>query len=276
MFTFYADDSGTSPDQPVAIATALIVPNAQIPRLENEWATLKEKEGFSFFHTSEFVHRNPKSEFAGWAKEKQEAVLRRVRQISRKYGLVSFSCAVNKKDYNEVVPNEMKRLTGKHHYTWCLGMVIAAADRWRNRSATIPPFKYVFASMGGSKDKAQQDVEAAMLYCELVAEAAGRSGDYSDYSFRPSKESAALQCVDPIGWTCYNYSLWILSGKPKHDYVDPAWIDYQGPRGPDGWLKAFTMTRKALEKFVAEDLADGRSMARFKDWEERGLLPGKR
>jgi hypothetical protein len=77
MFTFYADDSGTSPDQPVAIATVLIVPNAQIPRLENEWTTLKEKEGFSFFHTSEFVHRNPKSEFADWAKEKQEGVLRR-------------------------------------------------------------------------------------------------------------------------------------------------------------------------------------------------------
>src|ERR1700678_2881378 len=99
MFTFYADDSGTSPDQPVAIATALIVPNAQIPRLENEWTTLKEKEGFSFFHTSEFVHRNPKSEFADWAKEKQEGVLRRVWQISKKYGLIAFLCAVNKKKH---------------------------------------------------------------------------------------------------------------------------------------------------------------------------------
>ena len=36
-----------------------------------------------------------------------------------------------------------------------------------------------------------------------------------------------------------------------------AWIDCEGRRGPDGWLKAFTMTRKGLGEFVAKDLADG-------------------
>jgi hypothetical protein len=109
MFTLYIDDSGTSPSQPVAIATALIIPRIQIVRLEKEWDKFRSKENFECFHTSEFYFRNPKSEFASWDDNKQERVFRRVRQISKKYGVRAISIAVNKKDYDEVVPAEMRK-----------------------------------------------------------------------------------------------------------------------------------------------------------------------
>ncbi len=48
FFSMYLDDSGTTPDQKVAVASALIVPAAQIRRLENEWNNLKKKEEFSY------------------------------------------------------------------------------------------------------------------------------------------------------------------------------------------------------------------------------------
>jgi len=39
MFTVYVDDSGTDPNQAVAIASAWVIPGPQIIRLESEWDT---------------------------------------------------------------------------------------------------------------------------------------------------------------------------------------------------------------------------------------------
>jgi hypothetical protein len=98
MLTVFVDDSGTSPSQHVAIATGLLIPALDILRLEREWDTFKRKEEFSDFHTSEFVARNHKSEFAGWDDDKQKRVFARVRQIAKKYGVAAGSIAVNKQD----------------------------------------------------------------------------------------------------------------------------------------------------------------------------------
>ncbi len=85
MFTAYIDDSGTDPAQRVANATALIVPASRIVEFQHEWDKLKKREGFTEFHTSEFVAKNPKSDFANWSRVKQARVFRRVRQICMKY-----------------------------------------------------------------------------------------------------------------------------------------------------------------------------------------------
>src|ERR1700730_2017872 len=128
MFSLYIDDSGTSPSKPIAIATALIIPAQQIIRLENEWNALRKKYGFTEFHTSEFVARNSKSEFANWDEQKQERLFSRVRQISKKYGVRAVSIAVNKKDYDEVVPQSYRSYIGKEHYTWAIRQLIANLD----------------------------------------------------------------------------------------------------------------------------------------------------
>lgn len=73
MFTVYIDDSGTSPDQHVAIATALVMPAARITALDKEWETLTRKEGFSDFHMSICVARNEKSQFAVGATKNNNA-----------------------------------------------------------------------------------------------------------------------------------------------------------------------------------------------------------
>src|ERR1700730_15135509 len=98
MFTVYIDDSGSDPHQPVANATALIVPGRRILALQREWDALKEKEGFTDFHTSIFVARNHHSKFADWSDAKQERVFLRVRQIIKKYGVQIVSFTVHKKD----------------------------------------------------------------------------------------------------------------------------------------------------------------------------------
>lgn len=144
----YLDDSGTSPSQPVAVASALIVPTAQISRLENEWTNLKRKEGFSEWHTSEFVARNHKSEFANWDEKKQERVFKRVREISKKYGARAISGSIKKQDYDEIVPSEYRRYTDLYHYTWCVAYVIALAEATMGEGLKgrqpLHPFEFYF------------------------------------------------------------------------------------------------------------------------------------
>ncbi len=133
MFTVFIDDSGTAPAQAVAIATALIIPQAQIIRLDTEWDGLRAKEEFDCFHTSEFYFKNPKSEFANWTDAKRARVFTRVRQISTKYGIRAVSIAVKKSDYDEVAPTELRSFLGKSHYSWAVRQVIG------NLAALHPP-----------------------------------------------------------------------------------------------------------------------------------------
>jgi hypothetical protein len=58
LFTVYLDDSGTAPDQQVAMASALLVPGSRITALDDEWNALKKKEEFSDFHMSECLYSN--------------------------------------------------------------------------------------------------------------------------------------------------------------------------------------------------------------------------
>jgi|ERR1035437_1095314 hypothetical protein len=113
-FNAYVDDAGTDPNQKIAIPTALVIPAARLISLENEWDKLKEKEGFRDFHMSEVSSPTPPSDsqFLGWDKTKHERVYWRVRQITKKYGVQAISFAVIKKDYDEVVPADMRKVWG--------------------------------------------------------------------------------------------------------------------------------------------------------------------
>lgn len=57
MFTVYIDDSGTAPEQQVAIASGLIFPAKRMAAMEREWRSFLQKQGIEQFHTSECVAR---------------------------------------------------------------------------------------------------------------------------------------------------------------------------------------------------------------------------
>jgi hypothetical protein len=275
-FTIYLDDSGTSPDQRVAIASAVVIPAAQIIRLENEWESLKKKEHFSSFHTSEFVAKNPKSDFASWDTDKQKRVFGRVRQISRKYGIKALSFAVNKKDYEEVIfPEDFRNYVGKYHYTWAVRHLISFIDQWR-LPRKIGPLEYVFDWMGKTTDPKRVEVETVMEQAEWIANKFQRINEYTNYGFYHRPDVAGLQCVDAIGWTCYQQAMARFCNTPLHEFADSAWADYGGPLNERGWLEAVTVTRDNLGKWLAAELVNEQSKAYFKEWNERQTAKGKR
>jgi hypothetical protein len=268
MFTVYLDDSGTSPSQKIAIATALVIPARQIVRLESEWAALKRKEGFSSFHASEFVARNPKSEFANWGCAKQERVFRRVREISKKYGTIAFSFAVNKEDYDQVVPSNWRIHFGKHHYTWAVRHLMKFLDQWHLTDTKVvpPPLQYVFDWMGNRKDERRQEVELVLEQAESVAVEHGLPGYYTNYNFLHRKEIAGLQCVDAMGWVCYQTALQNFRGVPLHSLAEAAFKEYEKrPR----MLHAVTVTRVNLQKWIVMEMEHPKAIELFEKWDKK-------
>jgi hypothetical protein len=211
MFTAYIDDSGTAPEQKVAMATALVIPAHRIIRFESEWNTFIEKWGIRDFHTSECAVANSKSDYAGWDRPKIDAIFKRVRQIIKKYGVRSYSLSVHKSDYDAVIPAENRPMFGRYHYTYGIHNLLALLDDWACRTGVEHPLEFVFDNMDGKSQKIEkQEIENALSRSE-----AARPGRFAGrYSFRNRKEVPGLQCVDLIGWTCYRFGLNVHGGPP--------------------------------------------------------------
>ena len=266
-FILHVDDAGTRPTHKVAVASALVVPASQVCRLESEWNTLKSKEGFSCFHASPCNAADKKSEFAGWSDAKINRVFSRVLQITRKYGVIAISCSTHKKIYDEVVkPEELRRYFGTYHYSWCLGMVIAFAERWRSRNARNQPFEFIFDYT--ERNDARIEIENQLALCERVNREKGITGLYTKYSFREKKDIPALQCADEIAWVCNRFSLHQFEGVDLPERANTCWIGYGGHLAERGFVQAFTIEKPQLQKLVDEEMADGRIFERLRRWEK--------
>jgi hypothetical protein len=269
MFTAHIDDSGSDPNALVANATALIIPAKKIVALENEWNTLREKWGFSCFHMAEFAARNGDKEpqFANWNDVDHDKVFDRVRQICKKYGVQSMSLTVYKKDYDEVMPQCMRKWAGVHHYTWAIRSLLTTLLEWRLAHSTHP-LEFVFDWMGEKRrNPRRQEIEDVMDQAEWVAADKGMEGEFSNWSFRRRQDIPGLQCVDVLAWSVYQYGLLAFTRKPLHQDAKTAWDDFGKYR--DGkWGFDITFTRENLKKWADAELANGKSMARFAEWEQ--------
>jgi hypothetical protein len=262
-FTVYLDDSGTSPSQKIAVATAMIVPAIRIVKMNTEWETLKKKEGFSSFHTSEFAANNPKSEFASWDPLKQERVFRRIREICRKHGTIAFSFSVNKQDYDEVLSDEWRAHFGTHHYTWAIRHVLKFVDQWNFEHDKMRPLEYVFDWMGSKKDKRRKEVERVMGQAEAEAVEHGHKGQYTNFTFKDRKNIPGLQCVDSMAWLHYQTAVHDFGGIPRHRLAEIAFQEYERP---PFFLHAVTVNRKNLQKWMADEMKHPKAIKLLQKW----------
>jgi len=267
MFMIYIDDSGTDPQQAVAIATALIMPSARIMPLDKEWKAFTEKEGFTDFHMSVCVARNPRSQFADWDNEKQLRVISRVRELGKKFGLKGFTLGVKKADYDEVVLPRLE-YADKYHYTFAIRNLL---DKWGSFSNVIEPFEYIYDWMDRKTQReAKDEIDTVMAQAEQEACEAGMAGRYTNYSFRRRQDIPALQCTDALAWACYRFTLFAHLKTPLNKIAEDSFNDYNKHQSGT-WLHAAGMTKANLEKWVTAEIKDGRSRERFKVWHEKRL-----
>jgi hypothetical protein len=248
MFTAYVDDSGTDPAQKVAIASGLVVPAARIIAFDSEWAALAEKWGFSDFHASECAAANPKSDFSGWNGPRIKAAFQRIRQITKKYAARCFSLAVNKADYDAVMPPDLRAVFGNYHYTWAMHSLLALLDGWACQSGAEHPLEYVFDWINPKSQRDQKlEIEEALDRNE-----GHRPGRFAGhYSFCHRKKYPGLQCADLVGWTCYRYALNVHRKAPLTPLQRECWKDFgEFRKSGDEWLTAIGQTRQQIQQAV--------------------------
>jgi len=242
MFSIYFDDSGTAPEQRMAIASAFIIPAAQLLALESEWRTLQTKQGFSIFHASPIAFKNKKEGYPDWSDIKRERVFARVRQISKKYSIApqgAASFAVHKQEYDDLVPDILKVKVGKDHYTFAIQEVLKMLDAWTKKRNV----EYIFDWIKPSDPK-RKEIEA-------VFEARG----IKTFSFRSKDDIPGLQCADQIAWTCYQHALLEFFQKTPHPLAVLALNDYGHRLDEHDWLHAVTIRKPELRQFAAYELA---------------------
>lgn len=239
MFTIFIDDSGRSPEHKWAVASGIIFPAMQLPRLEREWKAFLLKEGISEFHSSECLAHNQHSDFANWDDLRVQRVFARVRQITFKYSVKAFGIGIFKPLSEEAMPEDMRKRIGSY-YTWALSSVLGATYDWATQRSV--PMEYVL----DEADKGvKREINDAMEYSEGLY-----PGHFlGHYSFRRRKDVPALQAANLFAWTCYQQGKRARLNRPIHALADENWAAYQR-QGNEEWCLFQSLNRHGLEEWV--------------------------
>ena len=260
MFTAYLDDSGTAPDQPIALCVAMLVPNSQIRSLESQWETFRRKEGFDDFHASECAYSTKHKFFGSWPHSKRERTFKRVREFCKKFGVQALGFAVNKKTFDEVMPNEMKQAIGDDHYSWAVRNTATRVEEWRKTRGIKESVQYIF-DWQELRSPERLRVDAVMNQLSETI------GERVYHDFKSRKDIPGLQCVDFLAWISSNLALDNFNQKPMHLFADDALKDLERFNHAT-WYKVATILRGDFEKWTREEMADGKTIAKLLAWKQ--------
>ena len=253
--TLYVDDSGTDPNQPVAIVAGWIAPSTQWKKFIREWEKYKREEKTHCFHTSEAVARNPKSEFANWSDAKLQRVMKKLRYLAYDRATQGFALSVHKQDYDDLVTDDLRGVMGKYHYTYAVRNIIGAIEVWREKNDVCEPIEYIFDRM--TKGPSKKEIESVFAQAESESDSLHRYGIYKGcHSFRDKCEITPLQAADIFAWSAYQRILKHATGKETSQIAKET-FNYFNRRGK-GKVRVMFQTRESL----ADTIADAQSKKR--------------
>lgn len=248
VFTVYVDDSGTSPGQKLALASALIVSAIRIPRIDQLWDGFRAKHGLRYIHASEMASPYRKEQYADWSDDKVDQVLARARQIIKTNSIAGYAFVVDKKSFDSVTPAQWRAEGGQNHYTWALRTLLQVLFRRYDNPTLDPPFEWVFDNaVGRDRD------EIEMLMAQFDNIWPGKFEGH--YSFRCKANMPCLQGADILAWSTYSQACETFFGTPASPFAEKSLQDWRG-RQADTWLTVRTFDEKALRSTVEDDLRD--------------------
>jgi hypothetical protein len=262
-FSIYVDDSGTSSDQPLAVASALIVPAAQIARISALWKSFREKHGFSYLHASEMATPNRKGQYAGWSDDKVRLVLSRARQIIKMHSTSAFVWAIHKDVFDRETPTEWRDTGGENHYTWAVRSLLRKLIAWHREHAVTGPFEFTFDNaVGRDRD------EIEMVMAEVESECPGWIEGH--YSFRCKANVPCLQGADLLAWSAYSLGRLMFLDIPASTFAVESMRDFRTHRKQE-WLNYLTYDQEHFKQVIATDLNDAAGALRRQQWHQQWI-----
>jgi hypothetical protein len=133
MVTFYGDESGThdetgaQPGSEVSVVAGFLGRTAHWEAFTEKWIEVLEEYHVPALHMSEFVDEKrgpnkPDWPYKGWDRGRRDRFIRELVRVARDYTLVGLCGSVIVRDYDDVVPEYLKRET-EHPYHFSLQSV---------------------------------------------------------------------------------------------------------------------------------------------------------
>jgi hypothetical protein len=214
FLTVHFDDSGTAPDQQIALAACYAGTPEQWGEFSRNWTEVKKQEGFSAFHMAPFVAGE--KPFDNWGDERKRRVLARLCNIITTRARKGFATAITKNDYDEIITGHFRRHCGNFHYTFAVRQICGRVAIWRKTSTPQATMRYVFDWME-SELSARREIEyvmdGAMATSELNQERTGFTV-LSGYSFERKSSILPLQAADILAWTVYQQMQKLILDRP--------------------------------------------------------------
>lgn len=201
--SLYIDDSGTAPDQSTAVAAGWIAKYPTWNFFNREWDKVRNVEShkFSVMHMAEFVYGD--GEFEDWLLETKEAVLKKLFPIFHKRILRGFALGVIKKDFDEIVPPELRRQGHTNHYTYAIRRLMGFVHKWRHDNQIQEEIQYFFDFMD-KHDPRRIEIENVLTTIGTPEQNFAFYGLRRDgFHFIDKDGIPPLQAADMLAWTVY-------------------------------------------------------------------------
>jgi Protein of unknown function (DUF3800) len=269
FFTVYLDDSGTAPDQPIASASALIIPEKRISELESNWNRFVKVQGISDFHASACAAlKSKEKQYWDLDEEQKKHIFTRARQFCKGYGVQTFGFSVYKESRASVFSEDFRYYSGDH-YIWALRHILRNIEQWRKTRAIKEPMHYIFDWQEIGSDCREEIVD-------VMAQMAEQYNEDIHFNFGRRKDIPGLQCVDLISWLSLQLGLNNFHNKPMEGLASECIKDFENyfpnekhVRPDHKWFQVATVQRPHLEKWFDVEMKLGKSMEWFRDWYKR-------
>jgi hypothetical protein len=200
MLTAYFDDSGTSPNEDVAVVAGYIGSKAQWDRFKVAWQLVLDEFGVNVMHRADL--ENFEGEFKGWSPTRRTWFVKKSQKIIKKpaHTYVPIGSAVIKADFDEIIPKRLKEHVGGH-YGWCVTEALVLANHWAQKAKHKEPIEWVFEA--GTKGSVKVNEMFNRLYA--IPDARDRLRIHG-WSFR-GKCILPLQAADVAAYEVYKFVL---------------------------------------------------------------------
>lgn len=195
MLTVYLDDSGTSPNQEIAVVAGYLGSVIQWERFNKRWKALLSKYGIARMHRVDL--ENFQGEFKNWTPDRRKEFLKKAHSIIRQCTYVAVGNSVRKADFDEAIPKEnfVKKVSGI--YGWCAQACIVSIYRWCKRYNYEQPIQFFFEA--GTRGQGQVQSMFEHLYGN---ESYRQKWHIAGWSFH-DKSLMPLQAADFIAYEYY-------------------------------------------------------------------------
>lgn len=126
MIEAYIDESGTHDQATIITMAGFLSSYKRWRKFDREWDAILNPPNETpppparrVFHATDCLGKDGYKSFAGWSKEARDALVERLIPIARARSLFGFAAAFSLRDYNEIVPERIRR-KWKHPYYLCM------------------------------------------------------------------------------------------------------------------------------------------------------------